>query len=293
VYTVSMLRLSPALLLSMGLLACGSSSSKFDQAVDGGGDTSPFLDADPDAPVQSFKDAGNDAVAQGPLGDVEAVVTCDNAYGFGWGDITKLDTYNTAPASVTAGDIFNCNTGPEGYTIPAAQAPASAYLYAVAWADHSVTQGLIGQFKRTGATPLYTGDAKWEVCATGIDFDTSNPAQKAGPQVTQINDEITKCNAGTGSKTTSSGGWVNSQGAVTAGAVGKLAIGQDNSKAYNPDFPIACPSGGSFPGLDSQAQWMWYGATGNVSAFHFSSLAESRPFLIFRLAAKSLPPPPN
>lgn len=288
-----MRRASLVLLLPLGLFACGSTQSTFEPVVDAGPDVATAVDAEPDAPVQTFKDADTDVVVQGPLGDVEAVVTCDNAYGFGWGDVTKLDTYNTAPASVYAGDIFNCNTGPEGYTIPAAQAPASAYLYAVAWADHSVTQGLIGQFKRTGAASLYTGDAKWEVCATGIDFDSSDPQQKAGPLLTQINDEITRCNAGTGSKTTSSAGWVNSQGAVTAGAVGKLAIGQDNSKAYDPDFPITCPSGGPDPGLDAQARWMWYGATGNLSAFHFSSLAESRPFLIFRLAAKSLPPPPN
>ncbi|CAN5738473.1 hypothetical protein BH09MYX1_BH09MYX1_62870 [soil metagenome] len=275
------------------LFACGTPSSTFTPTPDGGTGDTGAIDAASDSELVTLTDATADVGPVVPLGDVDAVVTCDNAYGFGWGDVNKLDTYNTAPASVVAGDIFNCKTGPEGYTIPAAQAPASAYVYAVAWADHSVTQGLIGQFKRKGASPLYTGDAKWEVCATGIDFDSSDPNQKLGPSLVQINTEIGKCNGGTGDKSTSRGGWVNSAGAVTAGAVGKLAIGQDNSKSYNPDFPIICQSGGADPGVDDQARWMWYSASGSNAAFHFSSLSESRPFLVFRLAAKSLPPPPN
>jgi hypothetical protein len=269
---------------------CGSPDTSGFVVNDAGPEASTTKDASEDSPVVLLPDAQPD-VTPVPLGDVEAVVTCDNAYGFGWGDATKLDTYNTAPASVVAGDIFNCGAGPEGYTIPAAQAPSSAYLYAIAWADHSVTQGLIGQFKRKGAQPLYTGDAKWEVCATGIDFDSSQSGQKAGPSLVQINGEIGKCNAGSGDKSTSSGGWVNTAGVITAGAVGKLYVGQDNSKSYDPDFPIICQSGGADPGVDNAAKWMWYGATGNSSAFHFASLTESRPFLIFRLAAKSLPQP--
>ena len=274
--------------------ACSSPTSTFtSDPPDAGAAETGATDASEDARVFFQDSATGDVTVDVPLGDVDAVVTCDNAYGFGWGDSTKIGTYNTAPASILAGDIFNCGTGPEGYTIPAAQAPANSYLYAIAWADHSVTQGLLGQFKRAGAQPLYTGDAKWEVCATGIDYNTSDPSQKMGPPIAEINTEIAKCNSGTGSKATSSAGWVNSAGALTAGAIGKLAIGQDNSVAYNPDFPIVCPSGGANPGIDKKAQWMWYSASGSNAAFHFSSLSESRPFLIFRLAAKALPPPPN
>ena len=146
-YTVNMTR-SSLVLFSLALFACSSPTSTFTLTPDGGDAAS---DVEVDSPVITLPDASDDVAPPVPLGDVEAVVTCDNAYGFGWGDVNKLDTYNTAPASVVAGDIFNCGAGPEGYTIPAAQAPASAYLYAVAWADHSVTQGLIGQFKRKGA----------------------------------------------------------------------------------------------------------------------------------------------
>ncbi len=293
-------------------LGCGSSGSGFGDSADGGagpdaeGDAGSLSDGSP-----VFGDSGTgDGGPTGPLGDVEAVVTCDNAYGFGWGDMTKMDTYFTAPASDSAGDIFNCplgyptgansgdGYGPEIYSIPSAQAPGNAYLYAIAWADESVTQGLLGQFKRSGAMPLYTGDAKWEVCATGLEYNSGIAAQKPGPTTAIVNEQIAVCNAGTGSKTTSSGGWVNTAGPVTAGAVGKLAVGQDNSAAYpvGGAFPIVCqtdtgPDGGTRQGIDAQAHWMWYSASGTGDAFHYVSEDASRQFLIFRLAAKDLPVP--
>jgi hypothetical protein len=272
-------------------IACGSSSSDSPGAAAGAGGAS--VASSGGASGLGISDAGNSgiSVGGGALTDVEAVVTCDNAYGFGWGTASQLDNYRAAPASVTAGDIFACNIGPEGYSIPAADAPESAYLYAIAWADHSVTQGLIGQFKRTGGTPIYTGDPEWQVCATGIDYDSRDPVRKAGPPLLEINSEIAKCNSGSADRATSSAGWVDRSGAVTAGAIGALAIGQDNSTAYAPDFPIVCPSGGSFPAVDVKARWMWYSSSMVESAFNFSSLEASRPFLIFRLPALALPPP--
>ncbi len=126
------------------------------------------------------------------------------------------------------------------------------------------------------------------MCATGIDFDTSDAAQQAGPTLSQINAEIVECNAGTGSRVTSSAGWVSATGAVTPNAIGKLAIGEDNSTA-GLDFPLVCASGGAYPGIDPSARWMWYSSTGVGDPFVFSSLDASRPFLIFRLAAGQLP----
>ena len=229
--------------------------------------------------------AGNDEDLT--LGDVNAVVTCDNAYGFGWGSVSELHNYRSAPPAFTAGDIFDCGNGPEGYLVPSAEAPPSAYLYAAAWGDHAVTQGLIGQFQRVAGAPVHTGDAGWQVCATGIDFDTSVPAQQTGPSLEQIEAEIVRCNAGTGDRTTSSAGWVDASGAVTPNAIGKLAVGQDNSQSGQ--FPLVCPSGGASPGIDAAARWMWYSSTGTGDAFLFTTLDASRPFLIFRLAAGSLP----
>src|SRR5262245_32480596 len=45
------------------------------------------------APVDSAPpDAGHDA-SWGPAPDIEAVLTADNAYGFGWGDVNGITTY--------------------------------------------------------------------------------------------------------------------------------------------------------------------------------------------------------
>jgi hypothetical protein len=151
--------------------------------------------------------------------------------------------------------------GPEMYSVPAAEAPANAYFYVVAWADENITQGLIGRFTRVGALPLLTGDPKWDVCATGLEYNTAIPDQRPGPTKEIINQQISVCNAGSGDESTSSGGWVNSQGPITPGAVGKLVVGSDNSGSSK-DFPIACqqdtgPDGGVRKGIDAQAHWMW------------------------------------
>lgn len=71
-------------------------------------------------------------------------------------------------------------------------------------------------------------DANWQVCATGIDFDTADSSKRAGPSLDQINVEIGHCNAGAGDPATTSAGWVNAAGALTAGALGRLAVGQDS-----------------------------------------------------------------
>lgn len=243
-----------------------------------------------------------------PLGDVNVVLTCDNAYGFGWGTSTQINNYFTSPAATLASEIFSCpigtvgetprsQFGPEAFTVPAADAPAGAYLYVVTWADESVTQGVIGQFKRVGASAIYTGDAKFDVCATGLEYDTSDPTEAPGPTSAIINQQIVVCNAGTGNTTTSSGGWVNSAGPVTAGSIGALAVGQDNS-GTGTDFQIACqtdtgPDGGAQEGIDAMAHWMWYTPTpGTGDPFQFTEESASRQFLIFRLAAAALPPPP-
>ena len=274
----------------------GSSADGTASAVSGDAKVASDTGTDAGAAVDTGIDTGALDPDAGPPAPVECVVTCDNAYGFGWGNATSLKTYNTAPASILAGDIFNCpvGNGPEAYFIPAADAPPSAFLYAVAWADHSVTQGLIGQVKREGAPALYTGDLNWEVCATGIDYNTSIAAQRPGPPLAEINDEIVKCNMGAGNPATSSAGWVNSAGAITPGAIGRLAIGEDNTSSAG-NFPIACQSttladGGKTLGIDPASKWMWYTSVPGGDAFRWSSQAATRHFLIFRLSAARLPP---
>ena len=227
-----------------------------------------------------------------PAVDVNVVITADNAYSFGYGDVNGITHFTQGTRAQTAGQIFNCGEGPEAYTVPAADAPESAYLYIVTWDDLAVTQGVLGQFRRGSGTPLYTGDSKFEVCATGIDLHDS----QVGPAQAEINAQIAICNGGQGDHTTTSGGWVNSGGAVTAGAIGALAIGETNDTAPGGSFPPTCPTGAApanAASIDPAAHWMWYQPGGVANPFQSTGTNTFRAYLIFRVAAADLPPPPK
>ncbi len=224
-----------------------------------------------------------------PTTDVNVVITADNAYSFGYGDVSGISHYTQGTRAQSAGQIFNCGEGPESYVVPAADAPPSAYLYIVTWDDLSVTQGVLGQFLRVGGAPLYTGDPKFEVCATGIDLSSS----ATGPTQAEVNTQIGICNSGKGDHGLTSGGWVNSAGAVTPNAVGSLAIGEANDPVAGGTFPPTCPTGDvPAPGtIDTASHWMWYQPGGVADAFHSTGTNTFRAYLIFRLAAQYIPPP--
>ncbi len=256
--------------------ACGPTSNRpadATTAVDG---------AAPD--VATAQDA---AVASGP---VHVVITADNAYSFGYGDSASITNFTQGTRAQTAGEIFNCpiGVGPEAYDVPAAAAPDGAYLYIVAWDDLEVTQGVLAQFTRDTGTVL-TGDSRFEVCATGLDYSTGPDAQ-VGPDLATINTEIARCNAGTGATTTTSAGWVNVAGPTsTPNAIGKLAVGETNDDNGG-TFPIVCQPTMGMDGIVANAQWMWYwlddGST--PDAFHSTGVNTFRAFLIFRLGANTI-----
>ncbi len=229
--------------------------------------------------------------ASEPATDVQVVITADNAYSFGYGDSTGITHFTQGTRAQTSGEIFNCGEGPEAYLVPAADAPPSAYLYIVTWDDLEVTQGVLGQFVRVGGNPLYTGDPKFEVCATGIDLSQST----TGPSQTDINTQIGICNAGSGDHSTTSGGWVNGAGAVTPGAVGSLAVGEANDATPGGTFPPACVTGSGTPAgdptIDAASHWMWYQPGGIADPFESTGSNTFRAYLIFRVAAHDLPPP--
>lgn len=266
-----------SLLLLAGAPACG-----------------PTNRVDPDAAGGATIDAANgttvdaEIIEPPPATDVEVVITADNAYSFGYGDADAITTFIQGSRAQSAGEIFNCGEGPETYLVPAASAPASAYLYVVTWDDLSVTQGVLGQFTRVGGTPLYTGDPLFEACATGIDMQAS----QTGPTQVDINAQIALCNAGTGDDSTTSSGWVNGAGAVTAGAIGALAVGEANADDGGATFPLTCPTGvvTDAPTIDGAAHWMWYAPTPGGDAFHSTGSNSFRAYLIFRVAADDLPP---
>lgn len=229
-----------------------------------------------------------DAPPQQASGPVDVVITADNAYSFGYGTVDGITTFVQGTRAQSAGQIWNCGEGPERYTVPAADAPDSAYLYIVTWDDLSVTQGVLGQFTRDSGQVL-TGDMRFEVCATGIDYSGGANAQ-TGPSQSSINTEIARCNTAAGDASATSKGWVNSLGATTAGALGKLAVGEANDD-HGGTFPIVCQPGQTAePGIESAAHWMWYDPMdgGSGDAFHSTGSNRFKAFLIFRLSAGAI-----
>jgi hypothetical protein len=266
------------------VFACGSSESTFDHgggaSGGGGGSSSGF------SPSTS---SGDGAAPLGPATDVEAVVTTDNAFSFGYGDADSVSTFIRGEGSDGPG-IFNCPVGygPVAYRVPAADAPPGAYLYIIAWADTKVTQGTLAQFKRVGGQPIYSGNGAWEVCATGEPYDHLG----AGPDQAAVNAKIAECNKGA-SGATYSKGWVTTSGALTPGAKGKLAFGEANNSADG-DFPIVCQKDDAgVSGIDPVARWMWFDPADGKSPFVGNENNRTQTFLIFRLPAHVLPAPVN
>ena len=263
------------------------------------------LDRDADSPRDAaapddaalVRDAGSARDAgppPAPPGDVHVVITADNAYSFAYGDATRIDTFVRGARASLAGEIFNCpvGLGPEAYTVPTAAAPSGAYLYIISWDDLSVTQGVLGEFERDGRF-VYTGDERFEVCATGIDHSRAAPGIDPinGPTKESVEAEIARCNEGLGAAGTTSEGWVDLAGAVTAGAMGTLAVGEANDAAPGGEFPPVCsedPTMGGL-GIDAAARWMWYAPEGlSGSPFRSTGSNTFRSYLIFRLPADEI-----
>jgi len=272
-------------LVTMMLVGCGSDTP----------DASDFAPTEPDpsgagsAPGQFAvdgsvpRDAGPSAVAT----DVEAVVTTDNAFSFGYGSDANVSTFIRGEGSDGAG-IFNCPVGygPDRYVVPAAKAPIDAWLYIIAWADTAVTQGTLAQFKRVGGEKIYSGNGAWEVCAIGQAYDDHGP----GPDQAAVNARVVDCNKGHAG-TAYSKGWVTVNGASTrtAGAIGKLAVGEANDNPSG-NFPIVCQKDDKgVAGIDAVARWMWFDPLDGKSPFVGNENNRTKTFLIFRLPASALP----
>jgi len=233
--------------------------------------------------------AGGDGAMPDLPSEVNVIITADNAYGFGYGTKTKLANYFGGIENPDSSDIFDCpvGNGPEQYVVPAADANAGGYLYIIGYADKSTTQGVIAKFFRDGATPVYTGAGKWEVCATGEDYDPGS----GGPDRATIDSYIAKCNADELDPATSSVGWVD----TTPGPNGHLAFGEDNSTTRGTPMP-----GNEFLEVcevEPGARWMWFDWEADrqdSSPFMWpgGSANVTKDFLIFRLGADQVPRKP-
>lgn len=220
--------------------------------------------------------------------DIHVDITSDNAYGFGWGDDQQIINYFGNVEAVTAAQIFSCNGGPESYTLQES-AVAGNYLYIVAYADKSTTQGVLARFQADFELPVFSGIGPWEVCATGVDYDP----RSGGPSLSMIDQQIVTCNEGTGDPATTSQGWVDAVGT----AAGRLAIGENNTtqRAYptpGNEFPITCQSR-----MGAEARWMWFNwdpaniewpTSGSPFIWPGGGGNRTKDFLIFRLPADAV-----
>ncbi|WP_437488173.1 hypothetical protein WME75_08250 [Sorangium sp. So ce1014] len=221
---------------------------------------------------------------------VSVIITADNAYGFGYGSGDELLSYFGGIENNLAQAIFSCpiGNGPESYTVPAASANAGHYLYIITYADKSTTQGVIGQFFREGAAPVFTGDGAWEVCATGEDYDLGS----LGPTLETVNQHIARCNGGDLDPQTTSAGWVTTE----PSANGHVVFGETNDTERSipepgNEFSVVCD-------IDKEARWMWYEwepdrSTGSPFLWPSGSGNVTKDFLIFRLGAEFVPEVPR
>jgi hypothetical protein len=191
-----------------------------------------------------------------PASDIEIVITADNAYGFAYGTDDNISMYWGGIENTTAGQIFNCGEGPEKYVVPYEEADNASFLYIIAWADSSTTQGVLARFRRKDGggnfgEDVFTGTEGWEVCATGVDYQPGS----GGPSLQVINDHIVKCNQGALDPNTTSVGWVDDIGTQ----YGAVAFGEPNTTPYNGgpmagnEFPLVCPMD-----MPEEAKWMWF-----------------------------------
>lgn len=225
--------------------------------------------------------------------EIEAVITADNNYSFGWGTATGIaataytgevdNTVNplrifacgsSGPTTICAPSFTNFASPPgcypaaalnpgtnphigvERWVIPTASLnPASDWLYVVTDSDNATRQGLIATFRDLAGSspPIMSGDAGWEVCATGDDHVPS----AAFPSLGTINTWIQSCERGIAGNAATSGGWVDHTGL----ALGRLFPDPtdsttDNSQAGsgtgNPNPFLSC--------VDGAAGWTWYNA---------------------------------
>jgi len=216
---------------------------------------------------------------------VDATITTDNAYSFGYGPLSGPTSLFGGVENCTAAQIFNCAGGPETYLgVPAS---AGEYLYIVAYSDGSVTQGTLGQFV-SGTTTVLTGQSDWQVFATGKNINPNCGGASNTPSLATIDAQVALANAN-GGGANSSIGWVGLLGGGS-GTIGALAVGEDNASAAG-HYPIVC-------NIASAAKWMWYtpNAATITDPFQIGPApnlpSDVNEFLIFRLTS-DLPTPVN
>lgn len=172
-----------------------------------------------------------------------ATFTADNHYAL-YADYGGSVTLVGANESGTAGSPGTYNwSQAETFTFVTADT-----LYIAAWSDDATAQGLIGQFNIDGVD-VFTGDAGWEVFATGIDLDDNDPAPDAALIAAQV-------------------------AFADANGLWELPfVGPENSASV--------PNWGAISGVSSEANWVWRDS-GRTESSPLQGGVNHDEFLIFR-----------
>ena len=214
----------------------------------GCGDSDSDGDAD-DIPIDG---PGGDSATPVLLGDVYASTKGIPPYGIGWGRGGDLEVWSALPT--VPGDNVGCAPGssPHASVIAGEAARTDGFVYLVAEDQGIHPRGVIAELVREEPQTTVQSGGLWETCALAIDQVTL-PGSDAADRLA-LDAAIKACDAGD----TRSGGWVSSSGPVTAGATGRLAVGESND-GDGGHFQTVCdrPDHELF-GVTAGAAWMWY-----------------------------------
>jgi hypothetical protein len=219
----------------------------------------------PDAPDAGFDAPIPDAGPRTTIPELRVLVTADNSYRFGFGDARALrSTFGAAEAQTSCqivccsvpcrsdGDCRGVRCGPSGYCedgfgaeiyqVPEGAVSSADFLYALAWSDDEVTQGLLIDVRDAAGEPVVTsGEPGWSVCATGVDFDTGS----GGPDDGLVATWLERC--------TAEGRWVGPDRPRRSPG---LVVGEANDSDGG-EFPRVCEPR-AVDGPRAAARWMWF-----------------------------------
>ncbi len=182
-------------------------------------------------------------------GVITAKATADNHYSIYatvGGEFVKVGGNETGAAG--APGRYNWSMA-ESYTFD-----TSGPIYIAAWSDDAVAQGLLAEINAGDYGTIYSGDARWQVFATGIDLDTG----AAHPLATDVAFQIALADANS---------WWDTP-----------YVGETNASGTLPWAKIA--------DISDDANWMWNATDGGDALRGGKNHDE---YLIFRLAAIPAP----
>ena len=265
----------------------------------------------------SFGDAsgeGGNKPAPISTDPVDVVFTADNAYAFGWGDATSLANFSRARTRRSRATSSTARSSPAERRAPrlAAVAPSRTWCPPPTRRRRPTSTSSPG---RTRAPRKVRSDSSSAARPTRS-IRATTPGRSARPASSTTLEPLrhravegrrrgeARALQRRGRRRSRATGGSTRRGAVTAGALGNLALGEDNSRGRTSDtgglpadgvFPITCQKDANGnQGIDPDAHWMWYQPPGFTTeqAFTNNSGNATKTYLIFRVKAADIPVEP-